>query len=84
MASFNMQEFHEILEKCKDRSQQEKQDQVCTILIVVINQLVFNAQEFLNVIRVIYVIHVFIFRLYFSRSIILSRFPANRFAQNSD
>lgn len=41
MASFNMQEFHEILEKCKDRSQQEKQDQV-RFLIVIINQLVFN------------------------------------------
>lgn len=28
MALFNMQEFNEILEKCKDQSQQQKQDQV--------------------------------------------------------
>lgn len=28
MANFNMQEFNEILEKCKDQSQQQKQDQV--------------------------------------------------------
>lgn len=28
MATFNMQDFNEILEKCKDQSQQQKQDQV--------------------------------------------------------
>lgn len=28
MASFNMQDFNEILEKCKDQSQQKEQDQV--------------------------------------------------------
>jgi hypothetical protein len=28
MATFNMQEFNEILEKSKDQSQQQKQDQV--------------------------------------------------------
>jgi hypothetical protein len=27
-ANFNMQEFNEILEKCRDQSQQKKQDQV--------------------------------------------------------
>lgn len=27
MATFNMQEFNEILEKCKDKSQQQQQDQ---------------------------------------------------------
>lgn len=28
MASFNMDEFNDILEKCKDQSNQEKQDEV--------------------------------------------------------
>jgi hypothetical protein len=32
MATFNMQEFNEILEKSKDQSQQQKQDQVCRII----------------------------------------------------
>jgi hypothetical protein len=27
--SFNMKEFNEILEKCKDKSEQEQQDEVC-------------------------------------------------------
>lgn len=35
MASFNMKEFHEILEKCKDRSTQEKQDQVEYLKVLV-------------------------------------------------
>lgn len=37
MATFNMQEFNEILEKCKDQSQQQKQDQVSVLNLVLLN-----------------------------------------------
>lgn len=35
MSTFNMQEFNEILEKCKDQSQQQKQDQVRTFVEII-------------------------------------------------
>jgi hypothetical protein len=37
-ASFNMQDFNEILEKCRDQSQQKKQDQVSEKIHFVIHQ----------------------------------------------
>lgn len=36
MAAFNMEDFNEILEKSKDQSQQQKQDQVNMKLIFIV------------------------------------------------
>lgn len=88
MATFNMQDFNEILEKCKDQSQQQKQDQVRLRheeSFKFLSVEIFLCMQMMNHIwREIIVISQSIFRHCCNLLCTSNRFLENRCAPNSD
>lgn len=94
MTTFNMQEFNEILEKCKDQSQQQKQDQVKTVLIIETKNNSYQLRNFLSDFSKFLMMNHLkremtmtmrsIFRRCCNRSCTSNRFLESKFGQSSD